>query len=189
MDSVLIASMEGRARDALVQLLRSSGYAASASVQSGADARRLLLGSDYGLVLINTPLSDEFGHELAVSAAAGTGAGVLLIVRGEQADEVSARVEDYGVFVVPKPVSRQMFYQSLKLVAAAHRRMLGLKSENVRLQQKIEEIRLVDRAKCALIQYLGMTEPQAHRYIEKQAMDLRLTRREISERVLKTYEN
>ncbi|TCL44496.1 ANTAR domain-containing response regulator [Harryflintia acetispora] len=189
MDSVLIVSAGGKAQSALVQLLRPSGYAVSASVQSGADARRLLLGGDFDLVLINTPLSDEFGHELAVGAATGTGAGVLLIVRGEQADEVSARVEDCGVFVIPKPVSRQMFYQSLKLVAATRRRMLGLKSENVRLRQKIEEIRLVDRAKCALIRYLGMTEPQAHRYIEKQAMDLRLTRREISERILKTYES
>lgn len=189
MDSVLIVSAKGKAQDALLELLRPSGCLVSASVQSGADARRLLLEGDYDLVLINTPLSDEFGHELAVEAATRTGAGVLLIVRGEQADEVSARVEDYGVFVIPKPVSRQMFYQSVKLVAASRRRLLGIKSENIRLQQKIEEIRLVDRAKCTLIQYLGMSEPQAHRYIEKQAMDLRLTRREVSERVLKTYES
>lgn len=47
---------------------------------------------------------------------------------------------------------------------------MRLKSENERLQEKIAEIRLVDRAKCALIQYADMTEPQAHRYIEKQAM-------------------
>lgn len=65
---------------------------------------------------------------------------------------------------------------------------MGLKSENQRLQKQIEEIRLVNRAKCVLIQYLSMTEPQAHRYIEKQAMDLRTPRREIAERILKTYE-
>ena len=45
--------------------------------------------------------------------------------------------------------------------------MLGLRQENIKLQKKIEEIRLVDRAKCALIQYLGLTESQAHKYIEK----------------------
>ena len=46
----------------------------------------------------------------------------------------------------------------------------------------------MDRAKCVLIQYLNMTETQAHRYIEKQAMDLRTTRRQIAEGILKTYE-
>ena len=48
---------------------------------------------------------------------------------------------------------------------------------------------MVDRAKCALIQYLGFTEPQAHRYIEKQAMDLRQTRREVAESILKSDES
>ena len=68
-------------------------------------------------------------------------------------------------------------------------RILGLQNRNLQLQEKIEEIRLVDRAKCALIQYLDMTEPQAHRYLEKQAMDMRCTRREIAEAVLRTYES
>ena len=66
--------------------------------------------------------------------------------------------------------------------------MAGLRQENVKLQSKIEEIRLVDRAKCALIQYLSMTEEQAHHFIEKQAMDMRTTKREIAEGILKSYE-
>ena len=70
----------------------------------------------------------------------------------------------------------------------SRRRMLGLRDENVQLQKKIEEIRLVDRAKCVLIQVLSMTEPQAHRYLEKEAMDRRVTRREVAEQVLRTYE-
>ena len=56
------------------------------------------------------------------------------------------------------------------------------------MQRKIEEIRLIDRAKCILIQYLQMTEPQAHKYIEKQAMNLRQSRVQMAESILKTYE-
>ena len=48
---------------------------------------------------------------------------------------------------------------------------------------------MVNRGKYALMQYLHMTEPQAHRYIEKQAMDLRKNRQEIAERILETYES
>ena len=48
-------------------------------------------------------------------------------------------------------------------------------------------MRLINRAKCTLIEYLKFTEPQAHRYIEKQAMNNRQTRREVAEKILKTY--
>ena len=57
------------------------------------------------------------------------------------------------------------------------------------LEQKIEDIRIIDRAKCILISHLSMSEPEAHRYIEKQAMDMRLTRRKVAEQILKIYEN
>ena len=43
----------------------------------------------------------------------------------------------------------------------------------------------MDRAKCVLIEYLKMTESEAHRFIEKQAMDMRITKREVAERILK----
>ena len=54
-------------------------------------------------------------------------------------------------------------------------------------QQKIREIRLVDRAKCLLIQYGGMSEEEAHRAIEKQAMDRQVTRVNIAEEILQSY--
>ena len=64
-----------------------------------------------------------------------------------------------------------------------------LKFQNQKLQDKLEEIRLINRAKCVLIQYLNMTEQQAHRYIEKQSMDLRQSRVVTAESILKTYES
>ena len=89
---------------------------------------------------------------------------------------------------VEKPVGRAMLYQALRLVIATRQRIKGLHKENLKLHSKIDEMRLIDRAKCVLIQYLGMSEASAHRYIEKQAMDMRTTRREIAESILKTYE-
>ena len=62
-----------------------------------------------------------------------------------------------------------------------------LKSGFQTLEEKIEEIRLVNRAKWLLIECLGMTEPEAHRYIEKQSMDQRISKREAAEAVIKTY--
>lgn len=188
MEKVLIVSGGEKSQTNLAELLRACGYPAASAVRSGGDARRLLLEFSFELVVVNAPLTDEFGSDLAVTIAEQTAAGVILLVKTEQAPGVAAQVEDAGVFVAEKPIGRQIFYQTVKLVAAARRRMLGLKNENIQLRRKIEEIRLVDRAKCVLIQTLNMTEPQAHRYIEKQAMDMQRTRRDIAEGILKTYE-
>ncbi len=63
---------------------------------------------------------------------------------GEIADSVAEKVEDDGVFVVPKPLSRVLFMQALRMTRAARSRLSGLQNENRRLQKRIEDIRLVD---------------------------------------------
>jgi response regulator NasT len=52
-----------------------------------------------------------------------------------------------------------------------------------------EEEEIINRAKTTLMEYLGFTEPQAHRYIEKHAMDMRVTKMEIARNILKIYES
>ncbi len=165
MGSVLIVSGASKGSQILAELCCANSCEHVVMAESGVQARRLLIDNSYDLVIINTPLHDEFGQELALNLTTSSTSGIILIVKSELADTVSAKV------------------------AAARKRLMGLENENIKLQNKIEEIRLVDRAKYTLIQYLKMTEPQAHRYIEKQAMDMRLTRREIAEEILKTYES
>ena len=188
MESVLIISSSDKSLNFLFDLLKATSYSQITIAKSGGEARRLVNQNDYDIVIINTPLSDEFGHELALSVTEKSNSGIILMVRNEIADDISAKVEKFGVFVVAKPISLPFFHQALKLVSASRQRMMGLETKNIALKSKIEEIRLVDRAKCVLIQYLNMTEPQAHRYIEKQAMDMRQTKREIAQCILKTYE-
>ena len=67
--------------------------------------------------------------------------------------------------------------------------MARLRQESLKLRESLDEIRLVNRAKAMLISNLNMTEAQAHRYIEKQAMDLRQNRKVIAQNILKTYYN
>ncbi len=186
MERILIVSTTEKSRAGLAQFLAACQVQADACfAASGAEARRALVDGVFDLVLVNTPLPDEFGHELAQDAAHSTLAGVILLARSEIADSVAEKVEDDGVFVVPKPLSRVLLTQALRMTRAARRRMTGLQDENRRLQQRIEDIRAVDRAKCLLIECCGMTEPEAHAYIEQQAMRRRRTKREIAESVIR----
>lgn len=187
---VLIVSAAEKAADTLRTALAplDVSQADVSAVQSGAQARRMILDGSWRLVMVNAPLRDEFGHELAVFAAEKTGAGVVLLVKAGQAESAAARVEDAGVFVTPKPLERAAFGHAVRLALASNGRIAALQRQNRALMQKIEEIRLIDRAKCALIQYRQLTEPEAHRYLEQCAMDTRRTRREAAREILRMYE-
>ena len=65
--------------------------------------------------------------------------------------------------------------------------ILRLERENARLSGQLDDMKMIDRAKCMLIQYLNMTEEQAHNHIQKLAMDSRRRQREVAEDILRTY--
>ena len=124
----------------------------------------------------------------AMDLARKTLTQVILVVKAELYGEISARVETVGVLTVAKPLQKELFWMALKLATAAHNKMAALHDENAKLYKKIDDIKLIDRAKAILINYLQMSESEAHRYIEKRAMDERVTRREVAESIIKTYD-
>ena len=189
MDKVLIVSSNDSAASAITTLIKKAFPACSVSLAAtGSESRRAAAVNDYDAVIINCPLTDEVGGELAEHIVQTTCASCVMIVKTDISDAVSEKMEDSGVMVVEKPIVRQVFYQALKFVNASRKRMLGLQTENVRLHKRLEEMRIINRAKFALMQYLGFSEAQAHRYIEKQAMDMRKTKVEIAYSVINTYE-
>ncbi|MFR2970394.1 MAG: ANTAR domain-containing response regulator, partial [Christensenellaceae bacterium] len=92
------------------------------------------------------------------------------------------------VFILSKPTTKAVITASVRAARSLTRRIAHAHEVQNQLRTKLEDIKLLNRAKSCLISYLGMTEPQAHRYIQKHAMDARITPREVSEEILKTYE-
>jgi len=189
MESALIVSATEKSIAFFTEMLNESSCNQIAALHSCGESRRLLLTRDYDLVIINSPLPDESGESLSRDIASKGICQVILIVKSEHFDEMSAVCEDDGIMVLAKPINRTVFWSALKMAKAAQSRLKKMQVENSKLKQKIEDIHIVDRAKCILISYLNMSEQEAHRYIEKQAMDMRTTKRLVAEVILKTYEN
>ena len=103
------------------------------------------------------------------------------------AEEMANKTISYGVLVVAKPLNRAALLQAIRMGKAMHGRMMHMKAENDKLKKKQEELRCVTRAKCILIEREQSTEEQAHRYIEKLAMDTRRNRREVAMEILSRY--
>lgn len=109
------------------------------------------------------------------------------MIRAELHMEVYDKVARHGVFTLPKPISKSAMINALSWMASARERLRKFEKKSVSIEEKMEEIRIVNRAKWLLIQQLHMDEPEAHRYIEKQAMDRCITRREIASEIIKMY--
>ena len=184
MDSALIVSYADKSTAFFKDLLKQASIGQVAALRSCGDARRLLLGSDFDLVIINAPLHDESGEDLARYIASKGISQVMLVVKNEYFEEASAVCEKDGVLMISKPINKAFFWSALMLAKSMDNRIKHIQAEKTSLLQKIEDIRIVDRAKCILISHMNMSEQEAHRYIEKQAMDMRATKRIVAERIL-----
>lgn len=182
---ILIVSSSEKSEDFFKRNLRKSLSLEFSS--GGTDARRKLSYKDYDAVIINAPLKDEYGTELAESIIKDSYAGVLMLVKADVFDDVSYAMEKIGVYCLSKPVSAQTFTQGLTVSLATGERLKGLIKKTESLKEKMEEIKLVGRAKLLLITKLTFTEEQAHRYIEKQAMDRCVKKSVVALDVIKTY--
>ena len=187
--SALIVTHLKKEADGLESLLKSASFLETVVLTSCSEARRLLIDRDFDLIVINSPLADETGEILARHVARNGVCQVLLLVKSEFFEAVSAICESDGVLTISKPINKTFFWSALSLAKATGSRLKRAQIENAKLKQKIEDIRIIDRAKCVLISHMSISENDAHRYIEKQAMDMRTTRREVAESILKTYEN
>jgi response regulator NasT len=193
MESALIVSCEEKDTVFLTELLGAASIHNIASVKSADSAEKLLLLEDFDLVIVNSPLRGESGEGFSAriaSRSASKGAlQVILLAESGRFPSVSSSCEDEGVFVISKPADKTIFSSALSFAKSAQNRIKRMQNENTHLKQKIEDIRIIDRAKCLLISIMKMNEQEAHKYIEKQAMDIRSTRRIVAEGILKLYEN
>ena len=185
--SVLIVTASDSFTNSVMPLLPVTDYWPVTTARSVGEARRKIAETDFDIVLINAPLPDDFGMRLAIDICTNSGAGVLLMVKNDLFNDIYAKVVSYGVITLSKPTNLQMVAQNLRILCATRERMRQMEAKQATVEEKIEEIRLVNRAKWLLIECLGMTEPEAHRYIEKQSMDERISKREVAENIIKTY--
>ncbi len=185
--SVLIVSSVFKVTEYVRGLLSAPVFAPIISVTSAGEAKRLLIDAHFDLIIINTPISDEFGIKFAIDTAQSAKSGILILVKSEYYEQVSYNAENEGILTLEYPNTSSAIYQAVKLLIATMERLKKLEKKFESLQDKMMEIRIVNRAKWVLIECCHMTEPQAHKAIEKQAMDLRKTRREVAENIIETY--
>ena len=185
--SILIVSATDSFTSAFADLLPEARYSPVDTVTSISVAKRVLAEKTYDFVIINAPLPDDAGTRFAIDTCTTKQSAVLLLVKNDIHAGIHDRVAEYGVFTLPKPISKVTMTHALNWLESARERLRQFEKKSISIEDKMAEIRLVNKAKWLLISELHMSEPDAHRYIEKQAMDRCVSRRCIAEEIIKTY--
>ena len=186
--SVLIVSASDSFTENVMQFLPEATYRPVKLAKSVSEAQRIISERQYDLILINTPLPDDFGAKFAIDISDRSPSVVLLFVRSDNYHDVYDKVSDFGVFTVRKPLPSQNVTQALDFIKATRERLRKMEKKTVSLEEKMMEIKIVNRAKWTLINSLNMSEDDAHRYIEKQAMDRCVSKRVIAEEIIRSYD-
>lgn len=185
--NILIVSAAGSFTSAFADLLPEARYSPVQTVSSISAAKRALTAKAYDFVIINAPLPDDIGVHFAIDVCSSRQSVVLFLVKSELYSGIHDQVTEYGVFTLAKPISKTTMTYALSWLESARERLRQFEKKSLSIEEKMAEIRLVNRAKWLLISQLSMSEPEAHRYIEKQAMDRCITRQAIAEEIIKTY--
>jgi len=185
--SLLLVSSAKHANASLTEILLECPCEKPVIVSSVSAAEQALVGRSFDLIIINAPLPDDPGIRFAIDACRLSGTAVLLLVSCDTHDQVYDRVAEHGVFTLPKPFSRPMLLRAVSWMVSTRERLRKLEGRTQPLEEKMEEIRLVNRAKWLLIRERNMTEPEAHHYIERQAMDRCLSKKAVAEEIIRLY--
>ena len=185
--NVLLVSSAGKLNTALLPFFDAERFEPVTVVDTVSRAQRMLAERDYDLVIITAPLPDDFGRRFAIDVCTDSGRVALLIVRSDIYDETCSAMTPHGVLVAKRPMERSVMEELLDVMCTVRERLRGVQKKTMTLEDKMAEIRQVNRAKWALIRACHMTEEEAHRYIQKQAMDLCVSKKEAAESILKTY--
>ncbi|MBR1639591.1 MAG: ANTAR domain-containing protein [Treponema sp.] len=179
--SVLLVTKDSKL-SSLIGVLLTAPLFETKIVSDFNEARRITSERVYNIIL--SDYSDGVGLDFATDISDSLST-ILLLTPQTLYEEVSYRVEGYGIITVPTPFDQFNFYSTIKTAIAVQYKVQILQSQTTKLKVKMEEIRLVNRAKMLLMQHMAMTEEEAHRYIEKEAMNRGLKKTAVAEEIIR----
>ena len=159
----MVVSGTDKAAEFITKVLPSNQFNPIISVHDAGEAKRTIINQTVDIIIINAPLPDEFGTQLAIDIAEDNSIGILMMVNADMYEQVTYKVENYGILTISRPCNSHDIFQTLKLLLATKIRLKAMEDKAASLEEKMKEIRIVNRAKSLLMDRLQMSEPEAHR--------------------------
>ena len=179
---ILVAEDEALIRMDLVEMLQEAGYEVIAQATNGEEAIALALEHqpDLAILDVKMPVLDGISAAEKIIATAP----VLMLTAFSQRELID-RARDAGVMAyVVKPFTIGDLVPAIEIAISRHTQMQSLAVEVADLHERLETRKIVDRAKGILMKALNLSEPEAFSWIQRAAMDRRLSMREVAQAVI-----
>lgn len=186
MDALIVASTPTR-QHALTDVLYHEKIN-SIVCSTAAEARRAALCRPFDVFVVYSGLIDEHGYELAMQIADMNEIGGVYIDDYMRIEQIESELNRCGIIALSRPVTKSALIEAVRIISVSNARVRELKAKNEELSAKLEDMKYITRAKIVLMRALGYSEEQAHKYIEKKSMEMRMTRKKVAMDILKTYE-
>ncbi len=188
-DKVLILN-ENKVKSKLLVTLVVQGLKHATSVnESGLDDKglKLVREGDYGLLIIVSDIKNEMALKAAKLASIHPTASIMHIAdetdfSSDEEKEAREKLLDIGAILLVKPLSKNSFLVAVNSADMAHIRLC-------KLRKKVEEEKVLARSKLILMRTLSLSEDEAHKYIEKEAMNSGQKKIDVAYEILRTYDN
>ncbi len=180
----VLAVTGGTLSSMLPSMMPEAMFSPLSIVSSASEAKQKLAERSFDIIMVNMPLPDESGFGFALDAVAETKSAVMLLASSDLYGEVYTPSVSNGIILIRKPVSRSMLSESFTWLAAVRERLRASEKREMTIEEKMAEIKIVNRAKWILIDRYDLSEPDAHRYIEKNAMDNGISKRAAADRII-----
>jgi response regulator NasT len=181
---VVVAEDEALIRLDLAEMLAEEGYEVVGQAADGETAVRLVEELRPDLVVMDVKMPKIDGITAASRIAAQRIAPVVMLTAFSQRDLVDRAREAGAMAYVVKPFGKADLVPAIEMARSRFAELRQLELEVVDLTDRLEARKLVDRAKSTIQQELGLSEPEAFRWIQKTSMDLRLSMRQVAEGVM-----
>ena len=179
---ILIAEDETLIRLDLAEMLREAGYEVVGEAKDGQEAIELAnkFKPDLAILDVKMPVLDGISAAEKIIEIAP----VLMLTAFSQRDLVERAVEAGAMAYVVKPFTIEDLVPAIEIATSRHLQLLALRSEVSELSERLETRKIVDRAKGLLMQTLKLSEPEAFKWIQRAAMDRRISMRQVAEAVI-----
>ena len=179
---ILVAEDETLIRLDLVEMLTEAGYEVVAQAENGAVAVDLARLHKPDLAILDVKMPEMDGITAAEQII--TLAPVLMLTAFSQRDLVE-RARDAGVMAyVVKPFSISDLVPAIEIAISRHTQMKSLETEVADLYERLETRKIIDRAKGILMKAMNLTEPESFAWIQKTAMDRRISMKQVAQAVI-----
>ena len=179
---ILVAEDEALIRMDLVEMLQEAGYEVIAQATNGEEAIALALDHqpDLAILDVKMPVLDGISAAEKIIATAP----VLMLTAFSQRELID-RARDAGVMAyVVKPFTIGDLVPAIEIAISRHTQMQSLAVEVADLHERLETRKIIDRAKGILMKALNLSEPEAFSWIQRAAMDRRLSMKEVAQAVI-----